>query len=79
MLYKINSKFEATITLNGGKEIKIENKKLFDLIYLLETSHNVKITEEKINILIKYNSDQINKALNEKSFRKSIIEKLEEI
>ncbi len=79
MLYKINSKFEATITLNGGKEIKIENKKLFDLIYLLETSHNVNITEEKINILIKYNSDQINKALNEKSFRKSIIEKLEEI
>ncbi len=79
MLYKINSKFEATIILNSGKEIKIENKKLFDLIYLLETSHNVKITEEKINVLIKYNSNQINKALSEKSFRKSIIEKLEEI
>lgn len=79
MLYKINSKFEATITLNNEKEIKIENKKLFDLIYLLETSHNVKITEEKINVLIKYNSNQINNALSEKSFRKSIIEKLEEI
>lgn len=79
MLYKINSTFEAIITLTTGKEIEIKNEKLFDLLYLLETSYSVEITEERVNLLIKYGDSQITEALKNSSFRKIIIEELEEI
>lgn len=79
MLYKINSTFEAIITLTTGKKIEIKNEKLFDLLYLLETSYSVEITEERVNLLIKYGESQITEALKNSSFRKIVIEELEEI
>ncbi len=77
MLYQVNEKFKATLTLENNKDIIITNEVVYTLIVKLYEDYNVEITEDIVKKVENIETLKLRNMLKDEGKLKNFIETLE--